>query len=568
MQEYVLDGSTRLLPAPEIDSPVRGERDLSASPASPALLQGEGVRRAFAIAAQYLREAAAAIDAINEYPVPDGDTGSNMSATLDRAIEQAIGPGEQATTSNVLKALARGALFGARGNSGVILSQALKGLASGVGEIETIDAKSLASGVSESARAAYSAVSKPSEGTMLTVLRVAGEAAAAAASNLPNGGLGTPCLEVLRTATAAAEEAEAETMNQLPELLAAGVPDAGGEGICVILRGLVAALSGEAARAPILPPREISIQAGHSSDSFGFCTEFLIEPIEIPLNPESVRAMALENGSVSVVVVGDETLVRVHAHTPEPRALVSKAESMGRVSRVKIEDMAAQHVRLRETGSGAGTKAALLALSHGKGFDDLFHSIGASTAPMGEIVKPSAGDIARAADALQVADVVVLPNHRNVLLAAQQAASIARSTIHIVPSTSFPEGIAAALAYDSAATPANNVRAMTEAMQDIVTLEVTTAQSNRVADGISVRAGQAIGMLAGSLVAATDDATSALLAGLKVADVGSAALLTIYAGESAPALDTGEIEELFPGVEVQVLSGGQQLYQFIASIEQ
>ena len=534
----------------------------------PSTLEGEDLRAAFAASANYLRDAAAAIDAINEYPVPDGDTGSNMSATLDRAVEEAAAVAEPVAVPAVLRALARGALYGARGNSGVILSQALKGLATGVGDTLQIDAKSLAAGLTESARAAYAAVSKPAEGTMLTVLRVAGEAAAAAARDLPRGGEGVYCLGLLRLATAAAEAAEAETINQLPELLAAGVPDAGGEGICVILRGLVAALSGETARAPILPLREVSRQAGHAASSFGFCTEFLIEPEGRPLDPEAVRALALEGDNQSVVVVGDETLVRVHVHSREPQALVSHAGMLGRVSRVKIEDMSAQHIRLRETGSGAGMKTALLALSHGKGFDDIFISLGATTALMGEIVKPSAGDIAAAADALQVADVVVLPNHRNVLLTAQQAASLARSTIHVVSSTGFPRGIAAALVYDSSASPELNLREMMSAMDGILTLEVTTAQADRVADGIAVRAGQAIAILEGTLVTAANDAPKALIAGLIAANAAGAALVTIYTGEGAAAdLESLDFDVIFPGVEIQVMDGGQQLYQFIASIE-
>ncbi len=528
-----------------------------------------GLRVAFRYASLHLNDSAAAIDAINEYPVPDGDTGSNMSATLERAVEQAENI-EDLSIGAVLQALARGALYGARGNSGVILSQALKGLAAGIGNPEPLDAKSLAAGMVEAARAAYSAVSKPSEGTMLTVLRVAGERATEFAAEMPNGGAGEPCFDILREATVAAEIAEAETINQLPELLAAGVPDAGGEGICVILRGLLASLMGVQARASLLPLRELSRQAGHGAGELGFCTEFLLEPAGLVLDIEVLRRLALDHGGESVVVVGDETLARLHAHTQTPDALVEKAGALGRVSRVKIEDMSAQNERLRTTGSGAGKTTALLALVNGDGFEALFESLGAATAPLGEIMKPSAGDIAAAADALNAPDVVVLPNHRNVLLAAQQAASLSRCTIHVAPSTGLPQGIAAAIAYHSEALPAANLEAMTQAMADISTLEVTIATSDRVADGIAVTAGQAIAMLDGTLVAAEADPLAALLAGLTAANAEDASLVTIYTGDGISGdAETLGLAERFEDaeVEVEVHPGGQPLYQFIASVE-
>lgn len=535
-----------------------------------ALLTGSQLRQALWIAADHLRENAAAVDAINEYPVPDGDTGSNMSATVDRAMEQVASVGEDASVTTILQALAKGALYGARGNSGVILSQSFRGLAAGIGETSTLDARQLAAGMVASAEAAYRAVSKPVEGTMLTVLRKAGEAAQDYATGMENGGTGHACFPVLRAGLAAAEEAEAQTMQMLPELAAAGVPDAGGEGVCVILRGLMAAVTGERPVSKSLPTRQVTIHRSDDHPGFGFCTEFLLEQAGPPLDLELVRKLALANGNTSVVVVGDESLARVHAHSLEPQLLLDAAETLGKLSRVKVEDMAAQNERLDATGSGAGMKSALLAMSHGEGFDALFRDLGAHVAPLGSIVKASAGEIAAAADALRVADVVLLPNHKNVLLAAQQAVTLAGCTIHIVPAATLAQGVAAAIQFDGKVLPAKNLEEMTEVLPAIKTVEVTVALSDRMADGITVKAGQAIALADGTLVAATQSPLEALVAGLAASGVADAELVTVYRGEDA-ADDSAAISIAIAGVaedaEVEVLDGGQPLYHYIAAIE-
>jgi DAK2 domain fusion protein YloV len=321
-------------------------------PGERALLDGDGLRDAFHATAEHLRESAKAVDAINVYPVPDGDTGSNMSATLREAVDAAGVLPSPAFISDVLNALARGALYGARGNSGVILSQALRGFATGVGETERFDAAALARGLVAGSDAAYRAVSKPVEGTMLTVLRAAG-AGAQLRSRAAEPGRGPPCASTLQAAVAAAEEAEAATPDLLPQLAEAGVTDAGGEGICVILRGLLAAMTGQAAPVPRMPERPISARPEHERDEFGHCTEFVLEANGGPLDLERVRELVGSRGSRSVVVVGDSQAVRVHAHSDDPEGLMGAAEALGQVSRAKVEDMASPNVRVGETGSGA-----------------------------------------------------------------------------------------------------------------------------------------------------------------------------------------------------------------------
>jgi uncharacterized protein len=538
---------------------------------SPALVDGPQLLELFGGAAAYLQESAKAVDAINVYPVPDGDTGSNMAATLREAVDNARATPGPLTAATVLHALAHGALYGARGNSGVILSQALRGLADALATFERLDAAGLAAGLTEAANLAYGAVAKPVEGTMLTVLRAAADGATGAALALPDGGRGVPCGPTLASAVRAAEVAEAGTPDQLPALAEAGVTDAGGEGVCVILRGLLAALTGERFAPPAMPARPIAQLAGHESEQLGFCTEFLLEREAVDLDLGALREFAGRGSNRSVVVVGDVAAARVHVHSDDPETLLKEAALLGRVVRPKIEDMAAQNARFGATGSGAGAKTAVLAMSPGPGFDAVFESLGARPCRMGDIVKPAARDIAAAADALRVADVIVLPNHTNVIMAARQAAAIAACTITVVPTESVPQGIAAALAADPSLRASENAEAMDQAMNAVRTIEVTTAAVDRAADGVTVRAGQGIVLVDGTLIAAAPTLEAAFLKGLAGAAADDAALLTIYTGTGVRDEDTRQLTTAirlrYPTLEVEVVEGGQQLYPYIAAVE-
>ena len=535
------------------------------------LFDGQQLRTIFVAAAEHLRDSARAIDAINVYPVPDGDTGSNMSATLGEAVERTLTLGDDPSLSEFLAVLAKGSLYGARGNSGVILSQALRGFAAGVGERPLLDAEGLAAGLEAAADAAYAAVTKPQEGTMLTVLRAAALRAKEVADALPRSGSGLPCRGVLEAASAAAERAEEATIDQLPALRAAGVTDAGGEGICVILRGLVAAFRGELPRPTLVPSRPIASLGGHNEDAFGFCTEFMVEATNYPLDLVRLRALAGAEGNTSVVVVGDEQAARVHVHTAVARPLVDAASTFGRVSRVKVEDMGVQNSRFAATGSGASKRVALLAVSHGRGFDAIFRSLGAATTSLGEVAKPPAGAIAAAADALRTPDVIVLPNHKNVILAAQQAAELSTCTLHVVPTRSLPEGIAAAMVFSGTDGATRNVTEMVATHGSLRTVEVTIAAASRRADGVDSREGEAIALVDGRLVVSTPEPFDALLAGLEAATAAGASLITLYGGAAttAASLDAArqQVAASFPDCEVEAFDGGQPLYPYIASVE-
>ena len=291
---------------------------------------------------------------------------------------------------------------------------------------------------------------------------------------------GTGCALVLGTRYRR-RTAEAYTMEQLPALKEAGVPDAGGEGVCVILRGLLGGDTGTRGEVQLKPADQPIIHSdSHGEDSFGFCTDFLVESPEGTLStPTGSARWPNRTGAGRWSVVGDGELVRVHAHSPEPQKLLDAAEKMGKLARVKVEDMSAQNVRFRDSGSGAGVKVAMLAMSRGAGFDEIFESLGAKLSDLGVVEKPPAGQIASAAEAIRVADVIVLANHKNVLFAAEQAKTLAQCTIHVVPTTSLPQGVAAAMAFDSSEPAKANLEAMTEAARAIKTIDGTIAGATR-----------------------------------------------------------------------------------------
>lgn len=538
-----------------------------ATEAVPTELDSDTLRRVLQEASQHLRAHRAKLNAINVYPVPDGDTGSNMAATFDEAVAGIATMDQDATVGDMLQKFAKAALYGARGNSGVILSQALRGLAEGTRDKQSLDAEGLAEGLHQAAEFAYKAVAEPREGTMLTVLR---EAAAGAAAKRGDGGA---LLDVLDAAIETAEAAEAATIDQLPQLKEAGVTDSGGEGVCVILRGVRSAMLGE----PV-PTEEVAsdsaqgmaFAAAHSDEEHGFCVEFLVSAKDESIDAERLRGELGTTGGRSVVVIGDDDVLRVHVHADDARAPVAVAEQFGAISRLKVDDMGEQASRLAGGEAAATARVAVLALSSGRGFDRAFRDFGAKVAPLGEMVKPSAGDIARAADAMGVPDVIVLPNHENVLLSAQQAVDLTGCDLHVVPSKTLPQGLAALLSYDPEQGIAHNVREMKAGLDGVATVEVTQATADRTADGVDVKAGEFIALAEGRLVASTADALTALVEGARAAAPEDASLVSVFLGQDAnvdEAEISGRLGAELPGAELEIVDGGQALYVFIASIE-
>jgi fatty acid kinase len=508
------------------------------------------------------------IDDLNVYPVPDGDTGTNLTLTV-RSIVEALEASAAEGPEAVAKELSRAALMGARGNSGVIFSQILRGFADVLAERDEVDSAMLARAFRSASDAAYRAVRRPVEGTMLTVIReMAEEAERRDVRALPKD-------ELLDRVVARGEEALARTPELLDVLREAGVVDAGGAGLVELVRGLAAGVAGKAlpTAAPAATAAEIGVDALHQELSrYRCCTAFVVEGEG--LDPEDLEK-ALEPLGDSLLVVGDASALKVHVHTDDPGAALALATSRGTIEGVEIANMHRQTVERERRLEAALTavptlETGLVAVVPGEGNRRLFESYGATRViEGGQTMNPSTAEIVDAVRATPAAEVIVLPNNSNVLLAAEQAALLADKPVRVVPSDSVPSGLAAIVRYLPTSSPEDNERTMREALASVVTGEVAIASRDVVLDGVNVRKGAWLGLVDGAAVACDDDFDS--VAGQLVDRVlqDGREILTLLTGQNAPSLETllARIGELHPEVEVDVHAGGQPHYPLLLSAE-
>ena len=521
-----------------------------------------------------------AINALNVFPVPDGDTGINMLLTLRAATSAEMPDATSATVGSMSSAIARGALLGARGNSGVIFSQFMKGLAGGLADCEQADGAAFATALQAAADAGYQAVGNPVEGTMLSVMRAAAEAV-----HPPDG---TPeASDVLRTAYEAAERALAYTPEQLPVLKQAGVVDAGGQGVVAFLAGMVNFVSEEQIVLRITAP-EGGLESAAASVSheflehteeemYGYCTQFVVQGEG--LDPDAVRERVMAMAA-STVVVGDDRVVRVHAHTEDPGQLLSMGASLGALDQINIQNMDLQHqefMSLHGYGEDVAEQAEALALAvipvaPGDGIARVFRSLGASaTVSGGQTMNPSAADIIAAVQKTNAAFTIVLPNNKNIVLAAEQAAELSETPIAVVASRNVAQGMAAMLAFNPDLDGEKNAEAMRDALDSVRSGEITTAVRSTTIDDVDVEEGQAIAILDGGLAAAAASPNDALAAMLDAAELEDGALVTLFYGAGL-AEETAEeaataISARPGGIEVEVHEGGQPHYHYLVSIE-
>lgn len=542
----------------------------SATAVVPALYEvnGDHLRAGFAAAASWLELKAASVNALNVFPVPDGDTGTNMSMTMRAAVEAAaveLAPEAHA----VARAVARGALMGARGNSGVILSQLIRGFAEAISTCDVLTVSNLADGLEEAAKAGYRAVGKPVEGTILTVARRVGEEARAAAND------GLDVLAFWERVLHGAEAAVRETTGQLPALQRAGVVDAGGQGYMLIIEALWRTTRGDsmedddvtAAAAPVASQALVAAQ--HVEEGgLGFCTEFLITGATEP--EEAIRSF-MELLGDSVIVVGDGSILRVHIHTPQPGVALDWAIERGTVSSIKIENMQLQH-DAGGTGQRGLSKIGVIAVSPGPGFKALFTSMGAAAIiDGGQSMNPSVQDILTTISSVGYQELLLLPNNSNIVLAAQQAAEQTPRTVRIVPTHSLPHGIAALLAFNYGEDLDTNVRLMEAAAGRAASIEVTYAERTADVDGVAVQQGQAIALLDDTLVSVGDSLAAVALDALAQAAPESREIVTIYWGadtdQTGAAALSDAIADAYPNLEAEIAEGGQPHYPFIISLE-
>ncbi len=554
-------------------------------------LQGDDLRRAFVAATESVERYRDALNALNVFPVPDGDTGTNMLLTVRAALERCP-QAPDATAGDVLGGLADGAFWGARGNSGVILSQLFRGFADATSGRQVCDGPDLIRALGQASEAAYGAVANPVEGTMLTVMRAAAEGVQTEAGP----GLDDDPSTLWEKAFHAAVAALYATPSQLPTLKEAGVVDAGGMGVVVILGGAMCLLTGrdtgvmdQALESCCVTPLA-SGDGGRGGDDYelsstldtalesslettwGYCIQYLIQGSG--LVADEVREGISTDLAGSAVVVGGGNLLRVHVHSTDPGPPLSYGASLGELDRISIENMSSQNTEYvaghRARGS-ARSRIAVVAIAPGDGLAALFQDSGcAATLPGGQTMNPSVQQIQNAAAAAEADDVIILPNNSNVVLAAQQAAD-ANPRLHVVPSRTVPQGVAALLAYNPQEALEDNLRAMTGALGEVTTLSVTQAVRDSTVGGVPVSTGEYIGLIEGQIVTSGDAPEPVLKSALDRVVNSPDQIVTLYRGEQAEpqrAEDLRQlVEQTVPGVQVDLVYGGQPHYDYLASVE-
>jgi uncharacterized protein len=514
----------------------------------------------------------ARIDDLNVYPVPDGDTGTNLTMTV-RAVADAVDHTSAASRHSLARDVARGALMGARGNSGVIFSQIVRGAADVLGETEepVIDADATARALRGASDAAYRAVRRPVEGTMLSVIRELAEEAEARAPEHP------PIGELLRDLVRRGEDALARTPEQLQVLKDAGVVDAGGAGLVELVRGVAAAVTGEPIPDP--PPIEdhLSHEAIHQEPSqFRYCTVFLIEGED--LDRETLED-ELEKLGDSLLVVGDPSAIKVHVHTDDPGAALSVGTKVGTIDRIEIANMHEQTQQREErllslVPDAEPAKSGMVVVVAGEGNRKLFESLAANLGPIsivegGQTMNPSTADLLRAVQSIDAEEAIILPNNSNIVLAAEHAAANADRTVEVVPTTSIPAGLAAMVAFDGSRTAAENAEEMREAIESVATGEVTIASRDVQMNGIPITKGEWLGLSEGEPVSGGSDFDDVTYAVVERLLSEPRELLTLLVGRDGAKLQgvLDRIAEKHPDVEVDVQEGGQPHYHLLLSAE-
>jgi hypothetical protein len=513
------------------------------------------------------------VNRLNVFPVPDGDTGTNMLLTLQSAVED-IKESNAAEVSKIAKLASHGSLMGARGNSGVILSQIFRGFARAVEGKSSLRPAELSAAFVEAANAAYRAVNKPTEGTILTVAREAGRAAAAAA--------GAPDASVPRVIAAAASGARAavlKTPSQLPILREAGVVDAGGFGLQIILEGMLRSVdeaettagAGALPRQVASAPSQVAINLPEGG--WGYCTEFLIEGGGLDLDKIRTEIEALGN---SVLVVGEPELVKVHVHTDDPTGVITLAGGYGKLLKLNVGDMSTQHKRIRESESAAKPPRAngvgVVAVVAGQGLVEIFRGLGVDAiVEGGQTMNPSTQDMLTAIESVPYDEVILLPNNRNVILAAKQVVGLTKKKLHVIETHGVPQGVAAVVAFRSDRSGAENIAAMKGEAARVQTIEVTHAVRDTRSNGLRVKKGDVIGLINEKLEFAGSDYAEVVKKALGKLGPDSYELVTVYRGAGASDAELAQLEseirKNYPSLEVEVQHGGQQHYPFILSVE-
>jgi DAK2 domain fusion protein YloV len=529
-------------------------------------------------ASKYLDSRKGIVDALNVFPVPDGDTGTNMSLTLQSAarnVDQVYGD-ERDHFGARAEAMAQGALLGARGNSGVISSQILSGFSTVCRQEGEIGGALFIQALDAGVKAAYMAVMKPVKGTILTVSEAAVEGGARVLEQGEDD-----IVSILEGAIQDALKALELTPTLLPILKQAGVVDAGGQGFLFILEAFAASLKGE------LPDDDslIAEPKFHDEDdvenmvvddqlmnpgelTFAYCTEFVVKNKDNAIDLDMIRDYLSALGDC-VLVVGNPGVCKVHVHTNDPGKALEYVTPMGSLHKMKIDNMREE---MEKKEREEAKKIGLISVACGQGIEEVFKSLGVHRIITGgQTMNPSAQDFVDAIQSLSAREILILPNNGNVILAAQQASKLCNGIIHVVPTRSVPQGIGALLAFNEADTGGENARRMAEAAARITTLEVTYAVRDTVFEDQEIREGQILGIVDGKLTVASDDLREGVLGLFEKTLKPEHELVTIYYGEGADeeeaAILGDRISELYDWADIEIHAGGQPLYYYLISLE-
>ncbi|XVE33957.1 DAK2 domain-containing protein [Wukongibacter baidiensis] len=507
------------------------------------------------------------VDSLNVFPVPDGDTGTNMALTFDSAIKE-ISKIEKPSIEEVTKKASKGSLMGARGNSGVILSQILRGFEKGCRGKEALSKKDFANALKEASNTAYKAVMKPIEGTILTIIRAASEKALEICDN------DDTFVDFFYSVIEHIEAVLEKTPDMLAVLKQAGVVDAGGKGLIIILKGFWEVLSGkevfesEKQHTTVSTENEVS----HENIEFGYCTEFIIQGNK--LDSEGFKSQIKGYGD-SLLVVGDDDLVKVHVHTNNPGKVIELGLKIGELVDIKIDNMRHQHKNTliqEENTPKDNKKYGFISVAMGEGLSNIFKDLNIDKViEGGQTMNPSTEDILKAVNDINADNIFILPNNSNIILAANQAKELSEKNVVVIPCKSVPQGIASMLEFDPASDIDENIQKMTDILEDVKTVQITYSVRDSKFNDLTINKDDILGICDGDIMIVGDDVSSAALETLEKVIDDEHEILTIYYGEDITEEKATELssqlEEKYPDLDIETYYGGQPLYYYIFSIE-
>ncbi|PTY79835.1 hypothetical protein B5V89_04560 [Heyndrickxia sporothermodurans] len=552
-------------------------------------LDGKRFAEMVIMGANHLSNNANVVDALNVFPVPDGDTGTNMNLSMTSGAKE-VQKNVQEHIGMVASALSKGLLMGARGNSGVILSQLFRGLGKAIENKKEISAKEFASALEAGVETAYKAVMKPVEGTILTVAKDAAKKGVEIAKNE------TDLVKVMEAVVQEAKKSLKRTPELLPVLKEVGVVDSGGQGLVFVYEGFLAELKGETLSTTSNPPISMNemVNAEHHKSvqsfmntediKFGYCTEFRVKfaKDKLAAHPFSEHEFRndLSHYGDSLLVISDDEIVKVHIHSEQPGEVLTYAQQYGQLINMKIENMRQQHSTIIDEMHNTLSSEqqvekqeyGIIAVSMGSGIGNLFKSIGANAIiEGGQTMNPSTEDILKAIDDVNAEKIIILPNNKNIIMAAEQAAQVASQEIIVIPSKTVPQGMAALLAFNPSLTLDENKNGMNEALQHVKTGQITYAVRDTTIDGITISKDDYMGIADGKIVGTNKNlvtATTSLLSNMLEEDDE---IVTLIYGKDVSTNDVDEvvsyINQNYEDIEVEIHNGEQPLYSFIFSIE-